>query len=240
MISRITRMIPPARLSTSGRHEAPSLPKGREYKPPFRLPRTRRARARAAPGATHIRNLRTQAVAEQPFSASGVSLLVMAWEAETAPRASAEQQAHTGPPRRPGGGSLPAQPPGAMSYRYTTDLSAVRAVVYRYAIAAGLPESRAVDLVLAVSEVAANTVRHAKSPGSLKIWYDSEEIVCQIQDEGIIADPFAGRRRPSLEAMGGHGLWIVNQICDEVEMCSGETGTIIRLHMTLPRMKPGS
>ena len=126
-----------------------------------------------------------------------------------------------------------------MSYRYTTDLAAVRAVVYRYAIAAGLPEARAIDLVLAVSEVAANTVRHAKSPGSLKIWYDSEEIVCQIQDEGTIADPLAGRRQPSLEAMGGHGLWIVNQVCDQVEMQSDENGTTIRLHMNLPRTGAG-
>ena len=127
-----------------------------------------------------------------------------------------------------------------MSYRYTTDLAAVRAVVYRYARQAGLPESRAIDLVLAVSEVAANTVRHAKSPGSLKIWYDTDEIVCQLQDEGVITDPLAGRRRPSLEAMGGHGLWIVNQVCDEVEMRSDETGTTIRLHMDLPRLKPRS
>jgi anti-sigma regulatory factor (Ser/Thr protein kinase) len=165
----------------------------------------------------------------------------MVWEAKTAQRASAAQEALTGPPRRPGGGaSQPVPPPGAMSYRYTTDLAAVRAVVYRYAIAAGLPESRAIDLVLAVSEVAANTVRHAKSPGSLKIWYDSQEIVCQIQDEGTVADPLAGRRQPSLEATGGHGLWIVNQVCDEVEMRSDETGTTIRLHMELPRMKPAS
>jgi anti-sigma regulatory factor (Ser/Thr protein kinase) len=188
-----------------------------------------------------VRDLATQATAERLFSASGVSLLLMVWEAETAQRASAAQEALTGPPRRPGGGApLPPPPPGAMSYRYTTDLAAVRAVVYRYAIAAGLPESRAIDLVLAVSEVAANTVRHAKSPGSLKIWYDPEEIVCQIQDDGIITDPLAGRRQPSLEAMGGHGLWIVNQVCDEVEMRSDETGTTIRLHMRLPRLKPGS
>ena len=166
----------------------------------------------------------------------------MAWEAETAQRAPAAHEALTGPPsRRPGGGALlPPPPPGAMSYRYTTDLAAVRAVVYRYAMQAGLPESRAIDLVLAVSEVAANTVRHAKSPGSLKIWYDTEEIICQIQDDGIIADPLAGRRGPSLEAMGGHGLWIVNQVCDEVEMRSDETGTTIRLHMELPRLKPRS
>lgn len=125
-----------------------------------------------------------------------------------------------------------------MSYTYTTDLAAIRAVVHRYAIKAGLTETRAIDLVLAVSEVAANTLRHAKSPGSLKIWYDTEEIVCQIQDEGTITDPLAGRRQPSLEAMGGHGLWIVNQVCDEVEMCSDETGTTIRLHMNLPQVRP--
>jgi anti-sigma regulatory factor (Ser/Thr protein kinase) len=169
-------------------------------------------------------------------------LLLMAWEAETAECVPAAQEALTGPPssRPAGGGPLPAPPPDAMTYRYTTDLAAVRTVVYRYAMLAGLPESRAIDLVLAVSEVAANTVRHAQSPGSLKIWYDTEEIVCQIQDEGTIADPLAGQRRPSLEAMGGHGLWIVNQVCDEVELRSDESGTTIRLHMDLPRVKPRS
>jgi anti-sigma regulatory factor (Ser/Thr protein kinase) len=188
-----------------------------------------------------IRGNATQVPARRPFSCSGVSLLLMAWDAKTAQRAPAAPDALAGPPsRRPaGGGPLPPSAPGAMSYAYTTDLAAVRAVVYRYARQAGLPESRAIDLVLAVSEVAANTVRHAKSPGSLKIWYDTEEIVCQIQDEGTITDPLAGRRQPSLEAMGGHGLWIVNQVCDEVEMRSDETGTTIRLHMDLPQVSPG-
>jgi anti-sigma regulatory factor (Ser/Thr protein kinase) len=121
-----------------------------------------------------------------------------------------------------------------MSYTYTTDLAAIRAVVHRYAINAGLTEARAIDLVLAVSEVAANTVRHAKSPGSLQIWHEASEIVCQLHDDGRITDPLAGRRQPSLDARGGHGLWIVNQVCDQVEMCSDETGTTIRLHMALP------
>lgn len=121
-----------------------------------------------------------------------------------------------------------------MSYPYTTDLAAIRAVVHRYAMDAGLTEARAIDLVLAVSEVAANTVRHAKSAGNLQIWYDATEIVCQIHDEGRITDPLAGRRLPSLDASGGHGLWIVNEVCDQVELRSDETGTTIRLHMALP------
>ena len=126
-----------------------------------------------------------------------------------------------------------------MSYTYTTDLAAIRAVVYRYAIQAGLTEARAIDLTLAVSEVAANTVKHAKSPGSLNIWYDTKEIVCQIHDDGVITDPMAGRREPSLDATGGHGLWIVNQVCDRVDIHSDESGTTIRLHMNLPRTGAG-
>jgi anti-sigma regulatory factor (Ser/Thr protein kinase) len=180
-----------------------------------------------------IRDAATRVPAARPFSASGVSLLLMAWDAKTAQRASAAPQAPAGRQSADDGPLSPAAP-GAMSYRYTTDLAAVRAVVYRYARQAGLPESRAIDLVLAVSEVAANTVRYANSPGSLKIWYDTREIVCQIQDDGIITDPLAGQRTPSLEGTGGHGLWIVNQVCDEVEMRSDETGTTIRLHMDLP------
>lgn len=40
-----------------------------------------------------------------------------------------------------------------MSYTHTPDLAAIRAIVHRYAIKAGLTGARAIDLVLAVSEV---------------------------------------------------------------------------------------
>jgi anti-sigma regulatory factor (Ser/Thr protein kinase) len=169
----------------------------------------------------------------------------MARDGKTARREPAEQQAPTRQPvpRPDGDDAVPPLPPpdpgDPMSYSYTTDLAAIRAVVHRYAIQAGLTEARAIDLTLAVSEVAANTIKHAKSPGSLKIWYDANEIVCQIHDEGITTDPMAGRREPSLDALGGHGLWIVNQVCDQVELQSDENGTTIRLHMKLPRRGTG-
>jgi anti-sigma regulatory factor (Ser/Thr protein kinase) len=151
------------------------------------------------------------------------------------PQAAPEEPASPLAPTPGRGTPLSAPVHGVMAFVYTTDLSAVRALVHRHALRAGLTEARAIDLMLAVSEVAANTVRHAKSPGCLDIWYDAKEIVCQIRDRGTISDPLAGRRRPALDALGGHGLWIVNQVCDEVEMRSDETGTTIRLHMTLPR-----
>jgi anti-sigma regulatory factor (Ser/Thr protein kinase) len=160
----------------------------------------------------------------------------MAQDGRTARGAPAANEALARPPIAWPGDDEPWPPPvrEPVSYPYTTDLAAIRVVVHRYAIEAGLTEARAIDLVLAVSEVAANTVRHAKSPGNLQIWHDTHEIVCQLHDEGRITDPLAGRRQPSLEARGGHGLWIVNEVCDQVELRSDETGTTIRLHMNLP------
>jgi len=159
----------------------------------------------------------------------------MARDAETAQRDSAAEEAPACPPlpRPTGNPPVPASA-DPVSHTYTTDLSAIRAIVHRYAVKAGLPETRAIDLVLAVSEVAANTVRHAKSPGRLQISYDDKQIVCELHDEGVITDPLAGLRRPSLEARGGHGLWIVNQVCDQVDILSDAAGTTIRLHMDLP------
>jgi anti-sigma regulatory factor (Ser/Thr protein kinase) len=129
----------------------------------------------------------------------------------------------------------PLPPPGddAVFHTYRTDLAKVRALVLQQGRAAGLTESRATDLVLAVSEVAANTLRHTQSAGTLTIWRQPGELVCEIQDEGTIADPLAGQRRPGPDATGGHGLWLVYQVCDLVEVRSDETGTTIRMHMEI-------
>lgn len=127
---------------------------------------------------------------------------------------------------------LPAPRDHAMSYTYRTDLSQVRALVLKHAMDAGLPDARANDLVLAVSEVAANTLRHTRSSGTLTIWHDPDEIICEIHDEGVITDPLAGRRAPAPDALGGHGLWLVHQVCDLVELRSDNSGTTIRMHMS--------
>ncbi len=131
---------------------------------------------------------------------------------------------------------LPTPPDDAMFHTYRTDLSEVRALVLKHARDAGLTDARANDLVLAVSEVAANTLRHTRSQGTLTIWRTSDEIVCEIRDEGTITDPLAGRRRPAPDSLGGHGLWLVYQVCDLVELRSDESGTTLRMHMSvLPR-----
>ena len=122
-----------------------------------------------------------------------------------------------------------------MTFVYTNNLSEVRVLAEAQARTAGLAEDRVTDFVIAVSEVAANTVRHAHSAGSMDIWSDAGELICEMHDSGVIADPVAaGRRPPAADANGGHGLWLVYRICDKVELDSNSGGTTIRLHMSLP------
>ena len=72
-------------------------------------------------------------------------------------------------------------------------------------------------------------MRAAPSPSGAA----GNELVCQVQDSGYIDDPLAGRRRPTADAGGGHGLWLVHQVCDLVELRSAPGETVIRLHMRL-------
>jgi anti-sigma regulatory factor (Ser/Thr protein kinase) len=120
-----------------------------------------------------------------------------------------------------------------MPFLYSNNLSEVRALAERQARKAGLPDARVIDFVIAVSEVAANTVRHAHSAGSMEIRSNATELVCEIRDRGVITDPMVGRQPPPPNASGGHGLWLVHQVCDRVELNSDENGTVVRLYMSL-------
>ena len=127
------------------------------------------------------------------------------------------------------------QPPGdAAAMRFgLRDLGAVRALVTERATRAGLVGDRADDLVIAVNEVATNSIKHGRSDGLLRIWSTARELVCQLEDPGHITDPMAGRYRPVAGVNGGLGLWMVNQLCDLVQTRSTPRGTTVRLRTRL-------
>lgn len=120
---------------------------------------------------------------------------------------------------------------------YTSgDLAALRRKVAACAHAHHLPPQRLHDLQLAVTEIAANSIRYGGGSGTLRIWVQDGAMVCDLRDTGVIADPLAGRIRPTAAQSGGRGLWFANQVCDLVEIRSTESdGTHIRLHVDLPR-----
>jgi anti-sigma regulatory factor (Ser/Thr protein kinase) len=126
---------------------------------------------------------------------------------------------------------LPEPPPGADRLPFASGtLAAVRRLVTLRAEGAGFPAARTGDLVLAVNEVATNSLRHGGGGGVLRIWQAADALICEITDGGRIADPLAGRRRPVSGQSGGHGLWLCNQICDLVQLRSLAAGSVVRLH----------
>lgn len=139
-------------------------------------------------------------------------------------------------PGNPLEGSLPEREVPAATLGFgKSDLRTVRRAVTDLAHSAGLDRRRNEDLVLAVCEVATNSIQHGGGGGHLEIWRDGEELVCDVHDFGRIEDPLVGRKRPPTDAVGGRGLWIVNQLCDLVQIRSGEEGTYVRLRMALDR-----
>jgi anti-sigma regulatory factor (Ser/Thr protein kinase) len=132
---------------------------------------------------------------------------------------------------------LPPPPPGAEALDYQVDLAPVRRLVESHARRSGLAPERVADLVLAANEIAANTLGHTASGGTLQVWHDEAEILCQVHDQGWIADPLAGRVKRPPDGRG-HGLFLVNQVCDLVELRTGPSGTTVRMHMSLDDRGP--
>jgi anti-sigma regulatory factor (Ser/Thr protein kinase) len=110
-------------------------------------------------------------------------------------------------------------------------LDQVRGLVVATAERAGLGPRRAADLVLAVNELAANSVRHGGGNGVLRIWCEDDSLVCEVKDRGNAGDPLVGRRQPPPDRDGGWGVWIAHQVCDLVQFRSGRGGTVARVRM---------
>jgi anti-sigma regulatory factor (Ser/Thr protein kinase) len=134
----------------------------------------------------------------------------------------------------PFGQGLPDPPAPTGWYPFGEgDLTDVRGRVVRHAQQAGMAELRLADLVVAVNEIATNSLRYGGLRGELRIWEESGSLICEIRDLGSLDDPLVGRRRPSLQSGGGRGLWLANQLCDLVQIRALDNGGVVRLHTRL-------
>jgi anti-sigma regulatory factor (Ser/Thr protein kinase) len=131
-------------------------------------------------------------------------------------------------------GSLPSRPAGSDAFRFDrVGLFDVRQRVGWAARSAGLSARAATDLVVAASELAANSIVHGGGGGALHIWRQPDRLLVEIEDRGSLENPLAGRERPPPTQVGGRGLWIANQVCDLVQIRSGASGTTVRLGMEI-------
>ena len=137
---------------------------------------------------------------------------------------------------RPFAGSLTPAPDSAEEMGFSSlSLAHVREAVAAFATQADLAVEGTQQLVLAVDELASNSIRHGGGAGVLRYWRERELLVCEVEDGGRIEDPLVGRVRPEPEAFGGRGVWLVNQLCDLVQVRSGIAGSVVRVHKRVER-----
>jgi anti-sigma regulatory factor (Ser/Thr protein kinase) len=135
---------------------------------------------------------------------------------------------------RPLEGELREPPVGARALTFTiTSLHELREFVTEAAHAARLSSQHTENLRLAVNELASNSVCHGGGAGTLRTWRGNEELVCQVSDHGRIRERMVGRVRPDPDQTSGRGLWLVNHLCDLVQIRSGDHGSVVRVHMRL-------
>lgn len=131
-------------------------------------------------------------------------------------------------------GALPSPPPGAEELAFTGErLTVLRRCVGGWAAQALPCAERRECLVLAVNELATNSVVHGGGRGTLRMWREAETLLCEVHDSGRIEEPLIGRARPARDQQCGHGLWLVNHLCDLVQIRSTPSGTVVRIHMHL-------
>ncbi|WP_206336235.1 sensor histidine kinase [Streptomyces torulosus] len=125
-----------------------------------------------------------------------------------------------------------AGPPGAAALPFDAEaLPWARAFAVREARRLGLAEARMQDLTLAVAELTTNSVVHGGGSGTLRIWAEGEQIVCEVHDLGQLTDPLVGRRPPARDQLGGRGLLLVHHITDLVRLHTASEGTTVRFHL---------
>jgi anti-sigma regulatory factor (Ser/Thr protein kinase) len=133
---------------------------------------------------------------------------------------------------RPFSSPLPDPPPACVDLVFQSgSLGELRSLVWRHAMRADVGEARAADAVTAVNEVASNSLRHAGGWGVLRLWDDDDALVCEVSDDGHIDEPLVGRVRPAIDTFGGRGMWMVNQLCELVQVRSTPTGTVVRMRI---------
>ena len=97
----------------------------------------------------------------------------------------------------------------------------LRAAVSAHGSEAGLAPGRVSDLVLAVHELAANSVRHGAGHGRVLIWRNHQAVHCQVTDDGHV-----GATAP-WPTEHGHGLWLVGQVVNQLSIDHGPAGTTV-------------
>jgi serine/threonine-protein kinase RsbW len=101
----------------------------------------------------------------------------------------------------------------------------------------GLADLALSNYVLAINEIATNSVRHGGGGGTVRLFRSDTDLWCEIVDtgRGISTRRMSGSERPKPGHIGGWGLWLARHLCDGVDIETGKTGTRVVLRFALVR-----
>jgi hypothetical protein len=118
---------------------------------------------------------------------------------------------------------LPPPPADAEEHPFSVGtLAHVRKIVS--AFAHWLRREQVEDLVLAVNELATNSILHASGRGVLRLWREDGTVVCEVSDSG-------SGFPPSFTGLSGFGIVMVNLLCDLVRTHTSHSGTTVRVYL---------
>lgn len=113
------------------------------------------------------------------------------------------------------------------------DLYQVRAAVAAHAAELGLSVELANDVVIAVHELASNSVRHGPGSGRLRIWTGQQTLICEVadgahgeqRDAALPASTELDAGELPWPVEPGHGLWLVGKVADRLTVRCDEKGS---------------
>jgi anti-sigma regulatory factor (Ser/Thr protein kinase) len=118
-------------------------------------------------------------------------------------------------------------PPPALEL--TDDLGVFRERLCAALVAADVPDRRALDALLAASELFTNAWMHGGGATALAAGITGGWFVFQVSDDGPgIDDPLAGYLPPGRKPGAGTGLWVTRQLVSRLELIPREPGLTAR------------
>ncbi|WP_432183209.1 anti-sigma factor RsbA family regulatory protein [Streptomyces tendae] len=111
------------------------------------------------------------------------------------------------------------------------ELPEARRFAVERAASLGLTGRRLQDAELAVAELTTNSVVHGGGSGTVAVWSEAGQVVCEVRDAGRLTDPLAGRRPAEHGQIGGRGLLLVHYVADLVRIHTADEGTAVRFYL---------
>ncbi|MGK5739475.1 ATP-binding protein [Micromonospora sp. URMC 103] len=108
----------------------------------------------------------------------------------------------------------------------------VRRRVTAAALGAGLGPDGAEQFTIAVNEVMINAIQHGGGAADVTLSVAPGLVVVSVRDRGSGIPEHVSPHLPSPQTLGGRGLWLVQQLCENVTIDTSDTGTVVTLSAT--------